>query len=127
MALFKGSRYEKVTPFQPDDTGRPPFRGLRPREIGDPEAVLEHVVSQKERLDGLGQNFYARSAEWYRVAEANFSWLFPEDILHFTGPAISEDATPAEAQAIVEAFEKDNGAERVGASILIARREDRRP
>jgi hypothetical protein len=127
MALFKGSRYEKVSPFQADDQGRLPFRGIRPREIGNPEAVLEHVVAQKNRLDGLGHHYYARSIDWYRIAEANFTFLFPEDILHEPGPAIPAGATEAEATELRDAFERENGAERVGAAILIPRREDRKP
>jgi len=127
MALFKGSRYETVTPFLPDDSGRMPFRGLRAREIRNPEAVLEHVVAQKNRLDGLGQNYYARSNDWYRIADANFTFLFPEDILHAAGPNVPDGATAAEADEIRDVFEQENGAERIGASILIPRREDRRP
>lgn len=127
MARFKGSRYEKTLPFQADGNGRVLFRGIRPREIGDPEAVLEHVVAQKNRLDGLGQHYYARSTDWYRIAEANFTFLFPEDILHQAGPAIPEGATAAKATELLDAFERENGAERIGAAILIPRREDRKP
>lgn len=115
MALFKGSRYEATPPFQPDATGRQVFRGLTPRTLGNPEAVLEHVVSHKDRLDSLAQNYYSRPGSWYRIAEANPDFLFPEDILHQLAP---------DEQTSVADLERDSGAERLGAIILIPRRED---
>ncbi|MGB3336094.1 MAG: hypothetical protein WBA73_02840 [Devosia sp.] len=124
MALFKGSRYEDVPQFQADPSAKVVFRGLRPRPIGNPEAVLEHTIAQKDRLDALGHNYYLRSNDWYRIAEANPEFLFPEDILHILEPALPETPTDAQEDAILDVFEADNAADRVGATILIPRRED---
>jgi hypothetical protein len=116
MALLKGSRYETTTPFQPDGSGRVGFRGLRPRALGNAEPALEHVIVQGDRLDALGQHYYSRTDDWYRIAEVNTDYLFPEDILH---------ETPAEKAGEPAAVGDGKSTERLGATILIPRREER--
>jgi hypothetical protein len=82
MALFKGSYYEAARAFDPPEDGRPGFKGLRPRVLADPEPVLEHVVAVGDRLDGLGQNYYANPRDWRRLADCNPQALFAEDLVY---------------------------------------------
>ncbi len=108
MAFFKGSYYEFVPLFEPDDRGQIVFDGLRARPIANPEAVLEHTVALKERLDSLAHHYYAESREWRRIVETNPDILFPEDLLYEPEPV------------------EDNGRERIGHVILIPRRRESR-
>lgn len=108
MPLFKGSRYERVSPFDPDPEGRPLFRGLKPRPVGRPEPILEYTVALLDRLDSLAQHFYREPRAWHRLTEANPDILFPEDLLWTPVP---EDETGRELQGDV---------------ILVPRREDGR-
>jgi hypothetical protein len=106
MAFFKGSRYEAVLPFDPDPEGRTDFRGLKPRPIGRAEAILEHTVAMKQRLDSLGHHYYREPRAWFRLAEANPEFLFPEDMLWQPDPA------------------GENGRERLGEIIVVPRRQE---
>jgi hypothetical protein len=106
MALFKGSRYETVPAFDPDPEGRTDFRGLKPRPIGDAEPILEHSVAMKERLDSLSYHYYREPRAWFRFAEANPEFLFPEDLLWVPDPA------------------EENGRERLAEIIIVPRRQE---
>jgi len=86
MTFFKGSVYEKVPLFEPDDEGRTVFRGVRCRKLSDPEPILEHSVALKERLDSLAHQYYAESRKWRRIVETNPDVLFPEDMLYEPKP-----------------------------------------
>lgn len=106
MAFFKGSYYEKVPLFTPNDKGEKVFEGLRARSLNKLEPVLEHSVSLKERLDSIAHHYYADSRDWRRIVETNPDVLFPEDLLY--------DPHPVE----------ENGRERLGHVILIPRRKE---
>ena len=106
MAFFKGSYYEKVPLFDPDENGKTIFDGLRARNIVSREPVLEHSVALKERLDSIAHHYYAESREWRRIVETNPGVLFPEDLLY--------EPVPLE----------ENGRERLGHVILIPRRKE---
>ncbi|GJL53840.1 MAG: hypothetical protein NPIRA02_09720 [Nitrospirales bacterium] len=108
MAFFKGSYYENIPRFSPNDKGQTVFDGLRARPLNKPEPVLEHIVSLKERLDSIAHHYYAESRDWRRIVETNPDVLFPEDLL-FTPEPIEE-----------------NGRERIGHVILIPRRKEAR-
>ena len=71
MAFFKGSYYENVPLFEPDDTGKKIFDGLRARPLSKAEPVLEHSVALKERLDSVAHHYYAEPLDWRRIADAN--------------------------------------------------------
>ena len=104
--FFKGSFYENTPLFSPDEEDRTVFDGLRARSLDRPEAILEHSVALKERLDSLGHHYYADSRAWRRIAETNSEVLFPEDLLYEPEPI------------------RDNGRERLSEVILIPRRKD---
>lgn len=106
MAFFKGSYYETVPLFTPNDKGETVFDGLRARLLGKPEPVLEHSVVMKERLDSIAHHYYSQSRDWRLIAEANPDALFPEDLLY--------EAKPLE----------EHGRERIGHVILIPRRKE---
>ncbi len=104
--FFKGSFYENTLLFSPDEEGRTFFSGLRARSLDQPEAILEHSVALKERLDSLGHHYYADSRAWRRIAETNPEVLFPEDLLFEPEPV------------------GENGRERLSHVILIPRRKE---
>lgn len=82
MAFFKGSYYETTAQFDPPETGGKGFRGVRARAQGAAEPVLEHVVEAGDRLDQLAQHYYASPRDWRRLAEANNSVIFAEDLVY---------------------------------------------
>jgi hypothetical protein len=106
MAFFKGSFYERVPLFAPDERGRVSFKGVCARPLASPEPVLEHSVSLKERLDSVAQHYYADTRSWRRIADTNPDMLFPEDILYSPDPIA------------------ENGRERLGDVVLIPRKRD---
>ena len=106
MAFFKGSDYELTPLFEPTETGEVVFRGLRARRIRRPEAVLEHTVALKERLDSVAHEYFAQPRAWRWLVEANPDVLFPEDLLWDTADDTLDD----------------DGRERLGSVILIPRR-----
>jgi hypothetical protein len=106
MAFFKGSFYENVPLFAATDEGVTVFRGLQPRKLDHPEAILEHSVALKERLDSVAHYYYAEGRAWRRIAETNPDVLFPEDLL-FTPEPVAE-----------------HGSELIGNVILIPRRKE---
>ncbi|MCE6953097.1 hypothetical protein LAZ29_19405 [Cereibacter sphaeroides] len=108
MALFKGSYYEGLKPFDPPEDGSAPFRGLRPRPIAAPEPILEHTVAVGDRLDALGQHYYASPRDWRRIADSNPQEIFPEDLVYAPEPP-----PPGEVQR-----------EAVGEVVLIPRRRE---
>lgn len=108
MAFFKGSYYETTPLFEPDESGKTVFKGVRARALARPEGVLEHSVALKERLDSLAQHYYAQPRDWRRIAEANPDALFAEDLLWDPEPVA------------------ENGRERLGNSVLIPRRREGR-
>ena len=111
MAVFRGSRYEKVAPFAPADDGSLPFRGLLPRPLALPEGVVEHMVARLDRLDALAQDYFGEPRLWHRLAEANPEALFAEDLIHRAGTATAG---------------VDRAEERVGAILIVPRREEPR-
>lgn len=110
MTFFKGSYYEQLKVFDPPETGGPAFRGVRVRPIADPEPVLEHAVSVADRLDSLGQHYYANPRDWRRMADCNADEIFPEDMIYET------DAPPR----------KEPLSERIGRVLLVPRRREGR-
>ncbi len=106
MAFFKGSYYENVSQFTPNDKGEKVFEGLRARPLNKLEPVLEHTVSLNERLDSIAHHYYADSRDWRRIVETNPGVLFPEDLLYEPNPI------------------EENGRERLGHVILIPRRKE---
>lgn len=108
MAFFKGSYYETVLLFAPNDKGEAVFDGVRARPLDQPEPVLEHSVSLHERLDSVAQNYYANGRDWRLLLDTNPDVLFPEDLLFEPEPV------------------HENGRERLGHVILIPRRKDMR-
>jgi nucleoid-associated protein YgaU len=108
MALFKGSAYETTRSFDPPEDGGPRFEGLRTRDIAAPEPILEHAVVTGDRLDALGQHYYANPRDWRRLADCNPQALFAEDMVWLRDP-------PADPQA---------PAQPLGEVILVPRRRE---
>ncbi|TRD16110.1 hypothetical protein [Palleronia caenipelagi] len=101
MVFHKGSRYSALPRFAGDA-----FKGLKPRTIPAATPVLEHTVALKDRLDALSQNYYRNPRNWTRLSEANPTALFAEDLLW------------------VDELREEDGRERLGAVVLIPRREE---
>lgn len=110
MAFLKGSSYQQLKRFEPDGSDRTTFGGVRARLIADPEPVLEHIVQVADRLDNLGQHYYANPRDWRRLADCNPDALFPEDMIY------QADAPPRD-QPLTE---------RAGRVLLVPRRREGR-
>ncbi|WP_298291101.1 hypothetical protein [uncultured Litoreibacter sp.] len=109
MAFFKGSYYETTAIFEAPEDGTRGFRGLRGRAIANPEPILEHGVNVGDRLDQLGQEYYANPRDWRRLADCNADVLFPEDLIY--GP----DGHPDQRSV---------AAEKTGRLMLVPRRRE---
>ena len=78
--LLKGSRYEKTKRFEFDRDVNFHFRGLRARDIGRAEGVLEHTTSSDERLDLVGLRYFNDTRRWWKVLDANPLILYGGDL-----------------------------------------------
>jgi nucleoid-associated protein YgaU len=67
----KGSRYENARTFEAGPDGETVFRGIRPRDMGPAEGVIEHVVQAGDRLDMLARHYYNNQRLWWRILDAN--------------------------------------------------------
>lgn len=76
----RASRYESATAFVADPVAGEVFRGLRPRRVGPAGGVLEHVVRTGDRLDLLARHYYNDDRLWWRIVDANPSFLFGGDM-----------------------------------------------
>jgi len=115
MAFFKGSAYELTPAFEPDGRGALPFRGIRARRLRRPEAVLEHTVALRERLDSVAQEYFGESRDWRWLMESNPDVLFPEDLLWSPDESALDD-DPSAAM----------GRERIGRVVIVPRRKEAR-
>jgi hypothetical protein len=110
MALFKGSYYETTRAFDPPEDARPPFRGLRPRSLTDPEPILEHTVAVGDRLDTLAQHYYANPRDWRRLADCNPQEIFAEDLVYAPqSPAQDQVLAPAIGEVILVPRRREGG------------------
>lgn len=69
--FLKNSRYQNARRFAPDDQGTVRCKGVRPRAIGPAVGVLEHLVSEGDRLDLLARHYYNDPRLWWRIPDAN--------------------------------------------------------
>jgi hypothetical protein len=79
--LLRGSRYSASRRFTEDPRAEQgAFRGLRPRPIGPATGVIEHVVKAGERIDLLARHYYNDDRLWWRIVDANSSFLSGGDM-----------------------------------------------
>lgn len=69
--IKKGSRYETSRLFTVDAQASGRFHGIRARDIGRAEGVLEHSVREGERLDLVALYYYNDARKWWRILDAN--------------------------------------------------------
>ncbi len=120
MAFLKGSFYEKVARFAPDEESRSSFKGVRARPLGELEPVLEHSVVLRDRPDQLAFHYHAEPREWRQIADANPDFLFFEDALYDPTPEPRRDAL---GNILSEDYASDpTGSENLGDIVLIPRR-----
>ncbi len=75
--FFKGSRYGKAKLFEGDVA----FLGIRPRTIGPAPGVIEHTVRSGDRLDHLAGHYYDDDHLWWRIADANPTFMHPGEMV----------------------------------------------
>ena len=109
MAFFKGSYYQTLPVFDPNEDGTRPFKGVRARAVAAPESVLEHPVSLGDRLDTLAQHYYAEPRDWRRLADCNADYLFVEDAIYDTG-SDADIQTPRLGNTVLIPRRRDGGA-----------------
>ena len=78
--LVKKSRYNSSRFFEPQ--GQPGvFRGLRARNVTTLEGVIEHSITDTDRLDHLAHHYYGDYRLWWRIIDANPQLLFADKLL----------------------------------------------
>ncbi len=68
----KGSRYENSKAFSQDKG----FAGFRARQLSTATGIVEYTVLQNDRLDTLANNYYQNDQRWWRIMDANNSFLY---------------------------------------------------
>jgi len=91
--FLRKSRYKNAQYFDPSDY----FSGVRHRDIGVANGVIEHVITSSDRLDLLARHYYNDDRLWWRILDAN------PDILH--GSELSVAARVGETILIPRARE----------------------
>lgn len=78
--LLKKSRYQKSKAFEPQgEEGT--FAGVRAREVTNLEGVIEHLVTDNDRLDRLAQHYFNDTRLWWRIVDANPELIFSDNLL----------------------------------------------
>lgn len=101
----KRSRYLAARRYAPDASGRQPFKGVRPRDIGAATPVLEHVLQPGERFDALGVHYFNDPNLWHRILDANPDVLCAAQLELIGQPALPRtgaEATPADVPELGE-------------------------
>ena len=78
--LLKQSRYQATRPFEPQAAPEV-FRGRRARALQTLEGVIEHSITDTDRLDHLAQHYYGDDRLWWRIIDANPQLLFADQLL----------------------------------------------
>lgn len=78
--LLKKSRYQQSRAFEPQGE-EGVFAGVRAREVRTLPGVIEHLVSDTDRLDHLAQHYFNDSRLWWRILDANPEILFADKTL----------------------------------------------
>ncbi len=79
--MVKKSRYKDAKPFVGENGAQPVFLGHRPREIGPATGIVEHRVTEGERLDELAKHYYNEPRLWWRIVDANPEILYGGDLV----------------------------------------------
>jgi nucleoid-associated protein YgaU len=79
--LFPGSRYARTEVIWPVGADGAPTRALAARRIPPRPGVLEHVVTEGERLDQLAGRFYGDPRKYWLILDANPEELHPLRLL----------------------------------------------
>lgn len=78
--LVKKSRYNGGRLFEPQGQ-EGVFRGLRARAVTTLEGVIEHTITDTDRLDHLARHYYGDDRLWWRIIDANPQLLFADKLL----------------------------------------------
>lgn len=82
--FLKGSRYSNSVPLVsggPSNGAVNQFAGIRARVIENTEGVIEHIVTDGDRLDLLARHYYNNDRLWWRIVDANPEFIFSGFIL----------------------------------------------
>lgn len=79
--LLKRSRYRHAKAFEPRNA-QGTFPGLRAREIERLDGVIEHTVTDSDRLDHLAHHYYNDDSQWWRIVDANPELLDGGRLMH---------------------------------------------
>ncbi len=76
--FLKNSRYKNSKFFEPQQEGI--YKGVRARKVTTLEGVIEHQVTQYDRLDHLAQHYFNDSRLWWRIIDANPELIFADNL-----------------------------------------------
>ena len=77
----KDSRYADLEELNVTDANGRTVRACGPRFSVHTEPVLQHAITEGERLDTLAHQYYEKSNEWWRICESNPDVEWPPDLL----------------------------------------------
>ena len=77
----KQSRYKDAKLFTENDNAERVFDGVRARDIGPAQGVIEHEVRHGDRLDLLALHYYNNDRLWWRIVDANPDIQFSQKLL----------------------------------------------
>lgn len=78
--ILKGSRYEKTRSLDSGEGTRQACPGVRPRDIGPAQGVLEYQIQNGDRLDLLARQYYNNDRLWWRILDANPDLWLPNTL-----------------------------------------------
>ena len=92
--FLQKSRYKNARPFEfkrQEPAGQPGvFRGVRARDVFTLDGMVEHIVTDTDRIDLLAQHYYGDDRLWWRIIDANPQLLFADQLIgkDYLGKAI---------------------------------------
>ena len=77
----KRSRYSKLTSVVTENKFGISVRSVGVRRLPETQGRFQHTVDSADRLDHLGYKYYDRTLQWWRICDANKSFLSPLQLL----------------------------------------------
>lgn len=67
----RGSRYEFVKPLKVHDAEQVTLKVTRARDVKTEPGVIEHTLTEGDRLDLLALHYYNDDRKWWLILDAN--------------------------------------------------------
>lgn len=84
----KDSRYRKQPDVVTTDAQGRTRSSKALRILPPTRGVMEHIITQGERLDHLAHKYYQKSTRWWHLCDANPEFMYPPEMLG-QGPLVT--------------------------------------